>query len=131
MQVHHPWNHPSSHPPLVLSPSSKLSSQCRTQSPPSYSSWRSCFHFHDFFKPTLQTCFSQCQIGSEDSKLSSSLRSQSWYLFSTDIIVTISKYKKEVAETVIEKAKNLCKHLQNVKVDVNVDAKVEQGIQGM
>ncbi|KAI3772997.1 hypothetical protein L6452_04193 [Arctium lappa] len=39
---------------------------------------------------------------------------ESKYLFSMDIIVAISKYKKEVAETVIEKAKRLCKHLQNV-----------------
>ncbi|XP_024979982.1 universal stress protein A-like protein isoform X2 [Cynara cardunculus var. scolymus] len=43
------------------------------------------------------------------------------YLFSTDIIATIDKYKNEVAETVIEKAKKLCKDLQNV------EAKVEAG----
>ncbi|XP_076939216.1 universal stress protein PHOS32-like [Bidens hawaiensis] len=42
------------------------------------------------------------------------------YLFSQDIIASMDRYRKEVAETVIDKAKLLCKHLQNVKVETRV-----------
>ncbi|GJW34187.1 universal stress protein A-like protein [Tanacetum coccineum] len=43
------------------------------------------------------------------------------YLFSPDIIATMDKYRNEVAETVIDKAKKLCKDLQNVKVETRVE----------
>ncbi|KAK9050342.1 hypothetical protein SSX86_009531 [Deinandra increscens subsp. villosa] len=44
------------------------------------------------------------------------------YLFSQDIIATMDKYRNEVAETVIEKAKKLCKDsLQDVKVETRVE----------
>lgn len=45
------------------------------------------------------------------------------YLFSPDIIATMDNYRNQVAESVIEKAKKLCKDLQDVKVET----KVEQG----
>lgn len=38
----------------------------------------------------------------------------SGYLFSQEIIATMDKYKNEVAETVIDKAKKLCQDLQDV-----------------
>ncbi|KAI3715609.1 hypothetical protein L6452_22595 [Arctium lappa] len=43
------------------------------------------------------------------------------YLFSPDVIETIDKYRHDVAETVIEKAKKLCRDLQNVKVETRVE----------
>ncbi|XP_076933045.1 universal stress protein PHOS32-like [Bidens hawaiensis] len=43
------------------------------------------------------------------------------YLFSQDIITSMDKYRKDVAETVIEKTKKLCKHLQDVKVETRVE----------
>lgn len=36
------------------------------------------------------------------------------YLFSSDIIATMDKYTKEVADCVIEKAKKICKDLNDV-----------------
>nr|GEV53396.1 universal stress protein A-like protein [Tanacetum cinerariifolium] len=43
------------------------------------------------------------------------------YLFSPDIIATMDKYRNEVADTVIDKAKKLCKDLQDVKVETRVE----------
>ncbi|OVA02547.1 Universal stress protein A [Macleaya cordata] len=43
------------------------------------------------------------------------------YLFSSDIIQTMEKYSKEVADCVIEKAKRICKDLHNVKVEARVE----------
>ncbi|XP_077218464.1 universal stress protein PHOS32-like [Tasmannia lanceolata] len=45
------------------------------------------------------------------------------YLFSSDILATMDKYSNDLAESVLEKAKTVCKDLQNVKVET----KVEQG----
>nr|XP_043625184.1 universal stress protein YxiE [Erigeron canadensis]XP_043625185.1 universal stress protein YxiE [Erigeron canadensis] len=45
----------------------------------------------------------------------------SGYLFSPDIIATMDKYRNDVAESVIEKAKKLCKDLQDVKVETRVE----------
>lgn len=42
------------------------------------------------------------------------------YLFSSDIIATMDKYTKEVADCVIEKAKKICKDLNDVKVETMV-----------
>ncbi|PWA83863.1 adenine nucleotide alpha hydrolases-like superfamily protein [Artemisia annua] len=44
----------------------------------------------------------------------------SGYLFSPDIIATMDKYRNEVADTVIDKAKKLCKDLQHVETRVEV-----------
>ena len=44
----------------------------------------------------------------------------SGYLFSTDILTTMERYAEEVAESVIEKAKRLCKELKEVKVETMV-----------
>ncbi|OIV90890.1 hypothetical protein TanjilG_15623 [Lupinus angustifolius] len=40
------------------------------------------------------------------------------YLFSTDVMATMDKYKEQVAEVVLEKAKKLCNNLQNVEMKV-------------
>ncbi|KAK7397123.1 hypothetical protein VNO78_18290 [Psophocarpus tetragonolobus] len=44
------------------------------------------------------------------------------YLFSSDIRAAIEKYSQEVADCVLEKAKKLCKDLQNVKVETRVES---------
>ncbi|XP_010259332.1 PREDICTED: universal stress protein A-like protein isoform X2 [Nelumbo nucifera] len=43
------------------------------------------------------------------------------YMFSSDIITTMEKYSNDVAGCVIEKAKTLCRDLQNVKVETKVE----------
>ncbi|XP_024980410.1 uncharacterized protein LOC112517267 [Cynara cardunculus var. scolymus] len=43
------------------------------------------------------------------------------YLFSPDVIATIDKYRNDVAETVIETAKKLCRDHPKVKVETRVD----------
>ncbi|KAJ0513905.1 putative universal stress protein A family [Helianthus annuus] len=43
------------------------------------------------------------------------------YLFSQEILNTMDKYRNDVAETVIQKAKMLCKDLQDVKVETRVE----------
>ncbi len=45
----------------------------------------------------------------------------SGYLFSTDILATMERYGEELAESVIEKAKRLCKELKEVKVETMVE----------
>ncbi|KAI3932709.1 hypothetical protein MKW98_012680 [Papaver atlanticum] len=45
----------------------------------------------------------------------------SGYLFSSDVIMSMEKYSKEVADCVIEKAKRVCKDLQNVKVETRIE----------
>ncbi|CAL0300125.1 unnamed protein product [Lupinus luteus] len=40
------------------------------------------------------------------------------YLFSTDVLASMDKYKEQMADTVIEKAKKLCNNLQNVEIKV-------------
>ncbi|RZC91703.1 hypothetical protein C5167_027767 [Papaver somniferum] len=42
------------------------------------------------------------------------------YLFSSDVIISMEKYSKDVADCVIEKAKRVCKDHQNVKVEIRV-----------
>ncbi|KAE8010310.1 hypothetical protein FH972_006692 [Carpinus fangiana] len=42
------------------------------------------------------------------------------YLFSSDILATIDKYGNDVADCVIEKAKRMCKDLNDVKVETRV-----------
>ncbi|KAI3956473.1 hypothetical protein MKX01_016886, partial [Papaver californicum] len=42
-------------------------------------------------------------------------------LFSSDVIMSMEKYSKEVADCVIEKAKRVCKDLQNVKVETMIE----------
>ena len=44
------------------------------------------------------------------------------YLFSPDISAAIEKYSQEVADCVLEKAKKLCKDLQNVIVETRVES---------
>ncbi|XP_050940629.1 universal stress protein A-like protein isoform X2 [Cucumis melo] len=44
------------------------------------------------------------------------------YLFSADIMATLDRYSYDVAEAVVEKAKRLCKHLNNVKVETRVES---------
>ncbi|XP_026404144.1 universal stress protein A-like protein isoform X1 [Papaver somniferum] len=43
------------------------------------------------------------------------------YLFSSDVIMSMEKYSKEVADSVIEKAKRVCEDLQNVKVEARIE----------
>jgi nucleotide-binding universal stress UspA family protein len=43
------------------------------------------------------------------------------YLFSTEIISSMEKYGNEVAESVMEKAKRLCKEVNDVKVETRVE----------
>ncbi|KAI3913882.1 hypothetical protein MKW92_051667 [Papaver armeniacum] len=43
------------------------------------------------------------------------------YWFPSDVIISLEKYSKDVADCVIEKAKRVCKDLQNVKVEVKVE----------
>ncbi|XP_026404146.1 universal stress protein A-like protein isoform X1 [Papaver somniferum] len=43
-------------------------------------------------------------------------------LFSSDVIMSMEKYSKEVADCVIEKAKRVCKDLQNVKVETMIES---------
>ncbi|XP_078438760.1 universal stress protein A-like protein [Wolffia australiana] len=43
------------------------------------------------------------------------------YLFSSDIIQTMEKYSKEVAEAVIQRAERTCAGLENVKVESRVE----------
>ncbi|KAF8392566.1 hypothetical protein HHK36_022911 [Tetracentron sinense] len=43
------------------------------------------------------------------------------YLFSSDIIASMEKYSKGVADCVIEKAKKLCSGLPNVKIETRVE----------
>ncbi|RZC71195.1 hypothetical protein C5167_034651 [Papaver somniferum] len=45
----------------------------------------------------------------------------SGYLFSSDVIMSMEKYSKEVADSVIEKAKRVCEDLQNVKVEARIE----------
>ncbi|XP_026457998.1 universal stress protein A-like protein [Papaver somniferum] len=42
-------------------------------------------------------------------------------LFSSYVIMSMEKYSKEVADCVIEKAKRVCKGLQNVKVETMIE----------
>ncbi|KAL5728242.1 hypothetical protein ACHQM5_001354 [Ranunculus cassubicifolius] len=42
------------------------------------------------------------------------------YLFSADIIATVEKYNNDMALGVMERAKRLCKDLQNIKVETKV-----------
>ncbi|MCL7031524.1 hypothetical protein MKW94_009962 [Papaver nudicaule] len=42
-------------------------------------------------------------------------------LFSSDVVMSMEKYSKEVADCVIEKAKRVCKDLQNVKVESMIE----------
>ncbi|CAK9315017.1 unnamed protein product [Citrullus colocynthis] len=44
------------------------------------------------------------------------------YLFSADIMATLERYSYDVAEGVVEKAKRLCKDLNNVKVETRVES---------
>ena len=44
------------------------------------------------------------------------------YLFSSDVSAAIEKYGQEVADCVLEKAKKLCKDLQNVMVETRVES---------
>ncbi|XP_038890240.1 universal stress protein A-like protein isoform X2 [Benincasa hispida] len=44
------------------------------------------------------------------------------YLFSADIMATLDRYSYDVAEAVVEKAKRLCKDLNNVKVESRVES---------
>ncbi|KAK9293094.1 hypothetical protein L1049_021079 [Liquidambar formosana] len=43
------------------------------------------------------------------------------YLFSSDIMASMEKYSAEVADSVIQKSKRLCKDLQGVKVETRVE----------
>ncbi|KAI3932711.1 hypothetical protein MKW98_012682 [Papaver atlanticum] len=43
-------------------------------------------------------------------------------LFSSDVLMSMEKYSKEVADCVIEKAKRVCKDLQNVKVETMIES---------
>ncbi|MCL7025869.1 hypothetical protein MKW94_017465 [Papaver nudicaule] len=45
----------------------------------------------------------------------------SGYLFSSDVMVSMEKYSKDVADCVVEKAKRVCKDLQNVKVEARIE----------
>ncbi|MCL7031541.1 hypothetical protein MKW94_023408 [Papaver nudicaule] len=45
----------------------------------------------------------------------------SGYLFSSDVMVSMEKYSKDVADCVMEKAKRVCKDLQNVKVEARIE----------
>ncbi|RZC56677.1 hypothetical protein C5167_015523 [Papaver somniferum] len=45
----------------------------------------------------------------------------SGYLFSSDVIMSMEKYSKEVADSVIEKARRVCGDLQNVKVETRIE----------
>ncbi|XP_038890239.1 universal stress protein A-like protein isoform X1 [Benincasa hispida] len=47
---------------------------------------------------------------------------RSGYLFSADIMATLDRYSYDVAEAVVEKAKRLCKDLNNVKVESRVES---------
>ncbi|KAK9084321.1 hypothetical protein Scep_030792 [Stephania cephalantha] len=47
-------------------------------------------------------------------------RSFSGYLFSSDI-ANLAKYRDDLAESVIERARRLCRDLNNVKVEVRVE----------
>ncbi|KAE9618931.1 hypothetical protein Lal_00047622 [Lupinus albus] len=40
------------------------------------------------------------------------------YLFSTDVLASMDQYKDQVADSVLQKAKNLCNNLQNVEIKV-------------
>ncbi|PON89489.1 Universal stress protein [Trema orientale] len=43
------------------------------------------------------------------------------YLFSTDITAAMDRYSSDVADCVIEKAKRMCKDLQDVKVETRIE----------
>ncbi|GMY21869.1 universal stress protein PHOS32-like [Fagus crenata] len=43
------------------------------------------------------------------------------YLFSSDILAAMDKYGNDVADCVIEKAKRICKDLQDVKVETRIE----------
>ncbi|KAM3704704.1 hypothetical protein ACJW31_03G025600 [Castanea mollissima] len=43
------------------------------------------------------------------------------YLFSADIMAAMDKYSNDVAECVVEKAKKMCKDLQDVKVETRIE----------
>ncbi|GMY21867.1 universal stress protein PHOS32-like [Fagus crenata] len=43
------------------------------------------------------------------------------YLFSSDILTAMDKYGNDVADCVIEKAKKICKDLQDVKVETRIE----------
>ncbi|KAI3919030.1 hypothetical protein MKW92_037615 [Papaver armeniacum] len=45
----------------------------------------------------------------------------SGYLFSSDVIMSMEKYSKDVADCVTEKARRVCEHLQNVKVETRIE----------
>ncbi|MCL7031367.1 hypothetical protein MKW94_030006 [Papaver nudicaule] len=45
----------------------------------------------------------------------------SGYLFSSEVMVSMEKYSKDVADCVMEKAKRVCKDLQNVKVEARIE----------
>lgn len=40
----------------------------------------------------------------------------SGYLFSSDVTATMEKYSQQIAESVLEKAKLVCKDVQNVRM---------------
>ncbi|XP_050273837.1 universal stress protein PHOS32-like isoform X3 [Quercus robur] len=43
------------------------------------------------------------------------------YLFSADMMVAMDKYRNDVAECVVEKAKKMCKDLHDVKVETKIE----------
>ncbi|XP_022898126.1 universal stress protein A-like protein [Olea europaea var. sylvestris] len=43
------------------------------------------------------------------------------YLFSPDVMASMEKYSNDVAQSVIDKAKRACKHLNDVKVEIAVE----------
>ncbi|KAG6599190.1 Universal stress protein A-like protein [Cucurbita argyrosperma subsp. argyrosperma] len=44
------------------------------------------------------------------------------YLFSADIMATMERHSRDVAAAIVEKAKKLCKDLNNVKVETRVES---------
>ncbi|EEF49951.1 universal stress protein A-like protein isoform X1 [Ricinus communis] len=49
------------------------------------------------------------------------------YLFSSDIVATMEKYSKDVADCIIEKAKKICREQAAAASDVKVETRVENG----
>ncbi|XP_042475253.1 universal stress protein A-like protein [Macadamia integrifolia] len=43
------------------------------------------------------------------------------YMFSSDVIASMEKYRRNLADCVMEKANNLCKDLPNIKVQTRVE----------
>ncbi|KAJ7977869.1 Universal stress protein A [Quillaja saponaria] len=78
-----------------------------------------------YAKPPRTVCPNQASLdGTATTTCRRELYQQEGYLFSNDIVASMERYGKQVADCVIGKAKKMCKDLHH---DVKVETRVESG----